>query len=142
MKDTVREKRLRCASGAARGFRLPAHNVGIEVLCSLGVCGSELVPDKVPFSCFDGRGHFLLCCCAHGLVLSRRYAFAARSSSAISSFFIFSIACIAADFLIRSGKRAGTICQQRPNLSEEFLRGRFPDYRGPPGLSSQKEIHA
>jgi len=42
---------------------------------------------------------------------------AARSSSAMSSFFIRSMACIAFGCLMRSGRRAGTICQERPNLS-------------------------
>ena len=41
----------------------------------------------------------------------------ARSSSAISNFFIFIMACIAFDVFRSSPMRAGVICQLRPNLS-------------------------
>ena len=42
---------------------------------------------------------------------------AARSSSAMSSFFIFIMACIALGVFRSSPMRAGVICQLRPNLS-------------------------
>ena len=41
----------------------------------------------------------------------------ARSSSAMSSFFIFNMASMAFGCLTRSGRTAGKICQERPNLS-------------------------
>ncbi len=42
---------------------------------------------------------------------------AARSNSAMSSFFIFIIACMALECLTSSPMRRGTTCQLRPNLS-------------------------
>ena len=45
------------------------------------------------------------------------YELAARSSSAMSNFFMLIMACMALEFFSSSLMRVGVICQLRPNLS-------------------------
>jgi hypothetical protein len=54
---------------------------------------------------------------AHPFLFCRAQLCPARSNTAMSSFFICIMACIALGCLINSAIRAGVTCQQRPNLS-------------------------
>ena len=66
---------------------------------------------------------------------AKRYSFAARSSAAMSNFFIVIIACMALGCLISSPIRAGTTCQRSPNLSLSHPQAISP----PPPPSSSFE---